>query len=169
MDMFEELQKIENLMDSAKRLPGLGMMVDERQLKEAVQNLQQCVPLDVKRADQILGEREELVNQAAREAKRISSAAEDEFGSKVNISPVVKAAENRAKEILTMAQEQANAVLADAEREAKARRDETRQYAREVLQGLDTQLNSLNDSVHKGVTLLESEVSQTGFGGKPAR
>lgn len=160
LDLFEEIQNIESLLDSAKRLPGLGAMVDERQLKETLQNVRQAVPPDIKRAEQILAEREELVNQAARDAKSISMAAEDEFSSKVNVSPVVRAAERRAKEILAAAQQQATGILSEAEREAKARRDETRQYVTEVLHGLDTQLNGLGESVRKGVILLEREVGQ---------
>lgn len=144
-------------MDSAKRLPGLGIVVYERRLKAAIANLRQCVPIDVRRAAQIMDEQEGLVNQAAKEATRTSAAAEEEFASKVKTSPVVRAAEKRAKETLTAVQERANAILTEAEREANTRRDETKKYAVMVLRGLDTQLNGLADSVRKGVALLQRQ------------
>lgn len=160
MDLFEAIQQIESMLDSARRLPGLGTMVDERDIKEALQNVRQAIPLEVKRAEEILTAREELVNEAARDAKKISSVADEEFGSKVNVSPVVRAAEKRAKEITEAAQAQANAILGDAEREARTRREETKQYALEVLQSLDTQMDGLGDSIRKGVVLMEREVGQ---------
>ncbi len=160
MDLFEAIQQIESMLDSARRLPGLGTMVDERDIKEALQNVRQAIPLEVKRAEEILTAREELVNEAARDAKKISSVADEEFGSKVNVSPVVRAAEKRAKEITEAAQAQANAILGDAEREARTRREETKQYALEVLQSLDTQMDGLGDSIRKGMVLMEREVGQ---------
>lgn len=160
MDLFEAIQQIESMLDSARRLPGLGTMVDERDIKEALQNVRQAIPLEVKRAEEILTAREELVNEAARDAKKISSVADEEFGSKVNVSPVVRAAEKRAKEITEAAQAQANAILGEAEREARTRREETKQYALEVLQSLDTQMDGLGDSIRKGVVLMEREVGQ---------
>ena len=158
MDMFEELQKIESLLDSARKLPGLGMMVDERQLKELVQNLGQAVPQEVRAAQKIIAEQENLINRAVTEGKQIAAAAEQEYQSRINDSPVVKAASKRASEILAAAQEQARGLLTEGDSESKRRRDETDRYADEVLHGLDAQLSSLAVSVRKGVALMEGQV-----------
>lgn len=159
MDMFEELQKIESLLDSARKLPGLGMMVDERQLKELVQNLGQAVPQEVRAAQKIIAEQENLINRAVTEGKQIAAAAEQELQSRINDSPVVKAASKRASEMLTAAQEEARGLLTEGDSESKRRHDETDRYADEVLHGLDAQLSSLAVSVRKGVALMESQVN----------
>ncbi len=158
MDFFEELQKIENLLDSARRLPGLGTMIDERQLKEAFQRLQQAVPQEVRAAQQIIAERDSLINRAVDDGKQISTAADQEFQARVSDSPVFKAASKRAQEITAAAQQEANAILSEAEKEAKARRDETDHYADDILHGLDAQLSGLAVSVRKGVAVMEREV-----------
>lgn len=165
MDMFEELQSIESLLDSARRLPGLGTMVDEKNFKEALQNLQQAVPTEVRTAQQITIECENMVNRAVAESEQIAAAAEQELQSRINDSPVVKAANKRAREILDAAQEQANAMLSEGEREAKMRRDETNQYADEVMRDVDSHLSGLAVSVRKGVALMESEADRPSRGG----
>lgn len=157
MEMIDHIERIETLVTSAKKLPGLGVMVDERQLRDAVQKLRQAVPTDTRRAQQIIAEREELINQGAREAKRITAAAEEEFRAKIKDSAVVKASDRRAQDILAEAEERARAALNDAEREAAARRNEANQYTLEVLRTLDAQLAGLIGSVRKGIALLERD------------
>ncbi len=157
MEMIDHIERIETLVTSAKKLPGLGVMVDEKQLRDAVQKLRQAVPTDTRRAQQIIAEREELINQGAREAKRITAAAEEEFRAKIKDSAVVKASDRRAQEILAEAEDRARAALNDAEREAAARRNEANQYTLEVLRTLDAQLTGLIGSVRKGIALLERD------------
>ena len=161
MEMLDYIDKIETLVTSAKKLPGLGVMVDERQLRDTVQKLRQAVPADTRRAQQIIAEREELINQGAREAKRITAAAEEEYKAKIKDSAVVKASDRRAQEILGEAEERARAALNDAEREAIARRNEANQYTLEVLRTLDAQLAGLIASVRKGISLLERDTGAT--------
>lgn len=157
MEVLELIEKAESLVSSGKRVPLAGKMilVDEGQLKETIEKLRLTIPKELQEAQQLLQEGEDIIGKAQREAKRITTAAEEEFRARVRDSNIVKAAERRAEEITKEAQSRAEAVVSAAEKQASTRTEDANQYSLGVLRSLERQLNGALTSIRKGIEILE--------------
>ena len=87
MDIIDTLDKLDSLLSSGKKLPGLGVTVNEKQLREIVRKLRQSVPEDIRKAQRLISDREELINQATREANRIAAACSRHTTERSRSSP----------------------------------------------------------------------------------
>jgi len=105
-----------------------------------------ALPQDIKEARRIMGQAEDILNQARQEAQGIRAAAEEEVKARLQESEIVKAAQSQAQEILATAQAQATAQKEQADR-----------YCLEVLQKLEAQLNGFLASLRKGMEALDKE------------
>ena len=129
---------------------------------------------------EILKQKESILNQAALEAQRIKTSAEQEaqvvtsaadetYETKVGESEVVRASEERADGIKDEAMTEAQQIIQDAQRrayrivdEAEAvagtRREGADQYAREILFSLEERLAEVLGQVRRGIDTLNLEV-----------
>ena len=184
MDFNQIIAELESLSVSGTRVPGFRsrkILVDVDRLTSLGQELRRSVPANIQEAEEILNQKDSIINQAYLEAQRIKSTAEEEISAianaaqqehmaKVDESEIVKAAETKADEIkdqtLTEAQEQiqdaqrrAFRVLSEAENAANARRDGADHYAREVLFSLEEQLSDMLGRVRRGLDALRPEAA----------
>ena len=124
---------------------------------DVIDQLRVSVPEDIREAQQLLQQRDGIMEEALTQAKRITDAAEEEFKAKLRESEIMKAAQESAQRILGEAERKAEAVRADAERIARTRREGADKYTLEVLRKLDEQLSAFLTSVRRGIEALEEE------------
>jgi cell division septum initiation protein DivIVA len=155
LDILELVEKAEREISSASSVPGLGVRINPKEVQEILQKIRLSVPEQLREADKVKRERDDIISQAEREAKRIISAAEEEYRNKVAQTSVMKSADARAQDIVAKAEKDAEALLANATKEASSRKADADQYTLDVLRNLEVQINSILASVHKGINMLE--------------
>ena len=131
-------------------------LVDPDQLMELVDQLRVAVPQDVSEAEEILRKREDLLNQSLGEARRIRASAETEYRSRVDESELIKESEKQGQKIIDDAHEKAKRILEIAENDAQAHRGSADRYSQEALYKLEVEVAGLLTTVRNGIEELES-------------
>ena len=101
IDMMYE--RIEDAKSPALK-PNLSM-VDRDEMLDLLDDLRAAVPVEVKRAQELLAAREKFVEDAKRDVDRMMRQAELEAKTKVSESEVMYAAKEKARQIIVRAEE----------------------------------------------------------------
>ena len=142
---------MEILINNSKVMPITGkLMVDRETLIELVDQLRLGVPQELKAAEEVLSQKEQIMNLAMADARRAKAKAEDEFSQQLTQSEQ----QRRAEEMLEEAQNRASRILQMAEAEAQNRRTEADAYALRTLRSLEREVNGISGSVRKGIDML---------------
>ena len=107
-------------------------MVDRTKAIELVDQLRLAVPKEVRAAEEVLAQKDHILNLAQTEARRTKSTAEDEYRERLNKHELVNQAEQRAMTILRDAEERARRMVEQAETQSQACRTEADAYALRV-------------------------------------
>lgn len=172
MDILHLIDRLDELVAEARRIPiGQGVVIDRRRVLELVDQMRSTVPWEVREANQIVAERDSVLEEARREGEGIVHRAELEAEAKLNETVVIQQAEResaiimqraeeRAQQMLDEAQQQVTARLRQAEQVATNQMDEADRYALEMLRRLDQQLNAFVTTVRAGVEALEERAGE---------
>ncbi len=101
IDMLYE--KIEDAKSPALK-PNMSM-VDRDEVLDLLDELRAQLPVEIKRAQELLAAREKFVEDAKRDVDRMMRQAELEAKAKVSESEVMAAAKERARQVITHAQD----------------------------------------------------------------
>ena len=188
MDFEQAYSELQRLHSTSSRVPGLRrkVMVDAGHFTRVINELRTAMPADVQEAQEILRQKDSILNQAYLEAQRVKShldeevstrqrASQQEHESKVDESAIIKAAENRAEEMREEAQGEAEEMIQDAQRRAyrivseaediaASRREGADQYASEVLFSLEEQLSEVLGQIRRGIDTLRHGAEPTPHG-----
>ena len=134
IDMLYE--RIEDAKSPALK-PNMSM-VDRDEMLDMLDELRSALPVEIKRAQELLAAREKFVDDAKREVDRMMRQAELDAKSKVSDSEVLYAAKEKARQIVAKAEERsrqlyqvaneyAEDALARTEEAVQAALDEVRQ------------------------------------------
>jgi hypothetical protein len=128
-------------------MPGTSRcMVDENELQEIIESIRESIPEQMRQAQEVTRERDEIVNSAKVEAERTIAAAQAQALEMVQEQGLYKTAEREARRIIEEANQQAG--------EIRTRADE---YALQSLQALETQLTATLNTVRNGISSLRNE------------
>jgi regulator of protease activity HflC (stomatin/prohibitin superfamily) len=127
-----------------------ALLMDRDLLMELVDQLRLNIPQEVRSAEQVLFQKDEIINNAMLEARRARVKAEDEFREKLGQNELRK----RAEDMLQEAERRANRLVEQAEAECAAKRTEADAYALRSLRAFERELQTLNNSVRKGIDML---------------
>jgi vacuolar-type H+-ATPase subunit H len=167
VDILHLIDRLEELVAEAKRMPiGQGVIIERRRLLELVDQMRSTLPWEIKEADEIVKTRDNVLEEARREAEGIIHRAEleaqqmlDEMEltkqAEAQAAEIIRRAEERAQEMLDDAQIQVQAKLSQAERAANNQMDEADKYALEMLKRLQAQLDAFSSTVRAGIESLE--------------
>jgi cell division septum initiation protein DivIVA len=171
MDILHLIDRLEELVAEARRMPiGQGVVVDRRRVLELVDQMRSSVPWEVREAEQLVAERDAIMEEARREAEGVMHRAEMEAQERVEETALVQAAEReaeavieraetRAQQMLDEAQAQVQTRLRQAEQAATNQMDEADRYALEMLRRLDAQLSAFASTVRSGIGALEERTN----------
>ena len=182
MDSRQIVEGLQTLVETGTRVPGFRrkVLIDIDRLDALGEELKVSIPACIQEAEEILKQKESILNQAALEAQRIKTSAEQEahavtsaadetHETKVGESEVVKASEERAdgikdeamteaQQIVQDAQRRAYRIVDEAEAAAGTRREGADQYAREILFSLEERLAEVLGQVRRGIDALNLDV-----------
>lgn len=151
---------METLIDTSKTVPVSGnILVDKRKVMELVDQLRLTVPEEVRAAEEVLGQKDQILSMAQTDARRTKSMAEDELRDRLNHSELVTQAEVRAQQTIKDAEERATRILQQSEAESVSRRTDADAYALRSLRALEAELAAIVGSVRKGIEVLAGQAS----------
>jgi ABC-type transporter Mla subunit MlaD len=146
---------LEELVGSGRRLPFTpSVVVNEEEILELVDRIRVALPDDLLTARHTLDERDQMLDRAEREVAEVTARAEEEAARAVREAQTQAASLVAAHAIVSSATEQGDALVADAERHAATQRSAADDYAREVMQRLEEQLERYLATVRDGLQSL---------------
>jgi cell division septum initiation protein DivIVA len=150
MDILALVDRIEESMDSGRSVPLMrGRLVDIEKVYEIIDEIRGNFPDELKQARWIVKERQEMLEEAEKEANRILEEARDRADAMASEQEVVRRANEQAASVLDAARQQEREIRLGAE-----------DYADEMLANLEVNLGKLLTAVQRGRDRLQGKVNQ---------
>ncbi len=172
MDILHLIDRLEELVGEARKLPvGGGVVISRQRLLDLVDRMRVAVPKEVYDAREVIEKRDEVLADASAEVSRLIARAQEEVETRLKEKEVVKAAEERARQTLAQAQARVGELSREAEAQAAARLDDAQAAAREqmreadvyalqTLKKLEGELNGFIATVQRGMETLEKRATE---------
>ena len=147
MDILQLIDRLEELFNQSKTIPlTRSVMVDEDRMLDIIDQMRIAIPEEVKKAQQLLGQRDRVLAQAQEEANRTLEIARQKADQLVAKDMVVTEAQRRAEQILAQARTEAEGIRADAD-----------DYVVGSLSQLQAELERITNQVNNGVRTVQDE------------
>lgn len=147
MDIMHLIDRLEEILNESRPLPFThNIIVDEERVFEIIDQMRSLIPEEVKKAQQLLAQKERILAQAQEEANRTLAIAKEKRDQMVEREAIVQAAHARAEQI-----------LAEARIEQENTRREADAYVLETLRRLEMELERSLNQVRNGISYLQSE------------
>jgi hypothetical protein len=146
MDILHLVDRLEELFNDSRPIPLThNVIVDEDRMLDLIDQMRVAIPDEVKKAQQVLSQRDRVLAQAQEEANRTLSLAREKSEGLVEQSAIAEAARIRAREI-----EQ------QAEIDAEKTRREADDYVIDTLSRLEEQLQRSLNQARNGILALKN-------------
>ena len=122
-----------------------------------VDQLRLAIPQEVKAAQEVLAQKDHIINLATVDARRTKAKAEDDYRERLDQNEITELAQKRAEETLAEAEERANRLVTQSEASARTQVAEADAYSLRSLRALERQLNNITASVRKGIDMLAQD------------
>lgn len=147
MDILQLIDRLEELFNDAKAVPFThNVVVDEDKMLELIDQMRIAIPEEVKKAQQVVAQRERVMAQAKEEANRTLQIARDKADQMVQKDIVTQDAQRRADQILAQARAEADGIRADADN-----------YVLDTLMQLQEQIEKLGNQVANGIRMVQED------------
>lgn len=156
MDIIKLLEYLNEIIETSTKVPMTGkVVIHKKEILEIIQKIINYLPDELKKAQWIVEEKERILSEAIEESENLK---------RENINFIKKQIENN--DITRQANAKAEAIVAYAEKTARAIRAGARDYADEILNQLDDEiakktnvmLNNLKNQVGKFTIDLEASI-----------
>ncbi|MFJ4716194.1 ATP synthase F0 subunit B [Streptomyces sp. NPDC088785] len=116
MDVQKKLDEIVAAVGNARSMPmSASCVVNRADLLSMLEEVRQALPGSLAQAQELIGGREQMVEQARAEADRIIETAHAERGTLISDTEIARRSQNEADRILAEAQQEAEEVRAEAD------------------------------------------------------
>jgi F0F1-type ATP synthase membrane subunit b/b' len=150
MDILHLVDRLEELLNQSRAFPLThNVIVDEDRILDLIDQMRVAIPEEVKKAQQVLAQRDRILAQAQEEANRTLAIAREKSEQLVERDAIVQAAQARSEQI----QGQARVDYEKTQREAD-------EYVIETLSRLEMELDRSLTQVRNGIRTLQSEKMQ---------
>ena len=147
MDILQLIDRLEELFNQSKSIPlTRNVMVDEDRMLDIIDQMRIAIPEEVKKAQQLLGQRDRVLAQAQEEANRTLEIARQKADQLVAKDMVVQEASRRAEQILAQARTEGENTRADAD-----------EYIMDSLTQLQAELERISNQVANGIRTVNDE------------
>jgi cell division septum initiation protein DivIVA len=156
MDILQLIDRLEELFNDAKAVPFThNVVVDEDRMLELIDQMRIAIPEEVKKAQQVMAQRDRVMAQAQEEANRTLQLSRDKAEQLIDRDIIVQEAQRRAEQILAQARADAEATRVDADN-----------YVLDTLMKLQEQIEKVSNQVNNGVRMMQEEQIRKGSGEK---
>ncbi len=140
MDPLERIDEIIATVEHARAVPmSRNCLVDRNELINALEELRAELPVELRRAANLLEERDKIIEAGKAEAERIIAEGEKEHARLVSVHEIVVSAEHEADRIIS-----------EARNEAQRLRDEVDEYVDTALANFEQFLTRALASIERG-------------------
>ena len=147
MDILQLIDRLEELFNDAKALPFThNVVVDEDKMLELIDQMRIAIPEEVKKAQQVMAQRDRVMAQAQEEANRTLQIAREKADQMMQKDTIAQEAQRRADQIFSQARAEAEATRADADN-----------YVVDTLMQLQEQIAKLSNQVSNGIRMVQEE------------
>jgi vacuolar-type H+-ATPase subunit H len=147
MDILHLVDRLEELLNQSRPLFFThNVLIDEDRILDIIDQMRVAVPDEVKKAQQLLSQRDRILAQAQEEANRTIAIAREKSDQLVQRDAIVQAAQARADQI-----------IAQSQTDAEKTRQEADQYVVESLTKLEVELDRILNQVRNGIRALQQE------------
>ena len=147
MDILQMIDRLEELLNESRPLPFThNVIVDEDRMLDLIDQMRVSIPEEVKKAQQLLAQRDRLIAQAQEEAQRTVNLARDRSNELVERDQVVQAAYTQAEQIKAQAHADGDVIRREAD-----------QYVLETLRNLEMEMERSLNQVRNGIRTLQEE------------
>jgi vacuolar-type H+-ATPase subunit H len=148
MDILHLVDRLEELFNESRPIwLTHSVIVDEDRMLDLIDQMRVAVPEEIKKAQQIITQRDRILAQAKEEANRTIALAREKAEKQLEDNEIIEAAKDRADEIV----EQAHNDAIDAQHEAD-------KYIMETLTGLELHLDRMLAQVRNGIKTVQNDV-----------
>jgi len=147
MDILQLIDRLEELFNAAKAVPFThNVVVDEDRMLELIDQMRIAIPEEVKKAQQVMAQRDRVMAQAQEEANRTLQLSRDKAEQMVQKDMIVQEAQRRADQIVSQARAEAESTRVDADN-----------YVVDTLMQLQDQISKLGGQVSNGIRMVQED------------
>ncbi len=148
MDILHLVDRLEEVLLNESRTFPLthSIIVDENRVMDLIDQMRVSIPDEIKKAQQILAQRDRIMAQAQEEANRTLALARDKSDQLVERDSIVQAAQGRAEQIIAQARVECDAIRRDAD-----------DYIMDTLTKLETELERSITQVRNGINKIKTD------------
>ena len=149
MDILHLVDRLEELFNESRPLPFThNVVVNEDRMLDLIDQMRVSIPEEIKKAQQLLAQRDRLLAQAQEEANRTLGLAREKSEQMIERDAIVADAKVRAEQIVQQALVDIQQTRLDADA-----------YVMETLTGLEQEMERMLTQVRNGIRTLQSEKS----------
>jgi vacuolar-type H+-ATPase subunit H len=116
VDVQKKLDEIVSMVSGARAMPmSASCVINRADLLTLLEEVRQALPGSLAQAQELIGDREQMVEQARQEAERIIENAHAERGSLISDTEIARRSQAEADRILAEARKEAEEIRADAD------------------------------------------------------
>jgi F0F1-type ATP synthase membrane subunit b/b' len=147
MDILHLVDRLEELFNDSRSIPFThSVVVDEDRMLDIIDQMRVSIPDEIKKAQQLLAQRDRLLAQAQEEANRTLSLAREKSEQLIDRDPIVQAAQARADQIIDQARVEGESTKHDAD-----------QYVLDTLTNMEMEMERYLTQVRNGIRALQNE------------
>ena len=147
MDILHLVDRLEELFNESRPVwLTHSVIVDEDRMLDLIDQMRVAIPEEIKKAQQIIAQRDRIMAQAKEEANRTIALARDKAERSLDDNELILAANSQAKQIVERAHQ-----------EAALTQHEADQYILDSLTNLEMDLDKLLSQVRNGITTLKMD------------
>jgi cell division septum initiation protein DivIVA len=145
MDILHLVDRLEELFNESRPIwLTHSVIVDEDRMLDLIDQMRVAIPEEIKKAQQIITQRDRILAQAKEEANRTIALAREKAEKQMENNELIQAARSKADQIVNQ-----------AHKEAAGTQQEADQYIVSTLTNLEDQLARLLNQVRNGITTLQ--------------
>lgn len=147
MDILHLVDRLEELYEEGREIWFThNLIIDGDRMVDLIDQMRVSIPEEIKKAQQILAQRDRILAQAQEEANRTLSLAREKSDQLLDRDPIVQAAQARADQI-----------IAQSRLETENTRHEADEYVLETLSRLEMEMERLLNQARNGIRTLQAE------------
>lgn len=140
MDALELIDKLEEIIQKSKKIPfSSNFIINENEIYDILDELKNIIPEEFKQARWIVKERENMLDEAKRQANKILNEAEEKAEVRLSENEIMKNAIKKSEEIISVTEAKARTIRLEAE-----------DYADEKLASLEAVIYKILSTLEKG-------------------
>ncbi|HHY11948.1 MAG TPA: ATPase [Firmicutes bacterium] len=137
MDVLNLLDRLDTYLQECSRLPLVGkIIVDEDEVFDLIDTLQAAVPQEFERASWVLKEREQILQEARKEAQEMIRDAQGQIAARASEHVIAREARVQAEQLVSQAQSVAGEIHLGA-----------REYADDLMKTVEELLSEMLERV----------------------